>query len=55
MVTTAREADLGHGLKARRVLPFAKRRMVGPRIFMDHAGPVTLAPDDNQEWIPLPG
>jgi hypothetical protein len=46
MVITAREADLGHGLKVRRVLPYAKRRMVGPWIFVDHAGPVTLAPED---------
>ena len=48
MVINAREADLGHGLKVRRVLPFAKRRMVGPWIFVDHAGPVTLAPEDIQ-------
>ena len=46
MVINAREADLGHGLKVRRVLPYAKRRMVGPWIFVDHAGPVTLAPED---------
>ncbi|MFP8835176.1 pirin family protein [Hydrogenophaga sp. XSHU_21] len=45
MVITARAADLGHGLTVRRVLPYAKRRMVGPFIFWDHAGPVTLAPD----------
>ena len=46
MVITARAADLGHGLKVRRVLPYAKRRMVGPWIFVDHAGPVTIAPED---------
>ena len=44
MTITAREADPGHGLKERRVLPFARRRMVGPFIFWDHAGPVTLPP-----------
>jgi redox-sensitive bicupin YhaK (pirin superfamily) len=27
-----------------RVLPFAKRRMVGPFVFFDHMGPVDLAP-----------
>ena len=48
MVINAREADLGHGLKVRRVLPYAKRRMVGPWIFVDHAGPVTLAPEDTR-------
>lgn len=45
MVITARAADLGHGLTVRRVLPYAKRRMVGPFIFWDHAGPVALAPE----------
>ncbi len=48
MVITAREADLGHGLKVRRVLPYAKRRMVGPWIFVDHAGPVILAAEDTR-------
>jgi len=48
MVITAREADLGHGLKVQRVLPYAKRRMVGPWIFVDHAGPVTLAAEDTR-------
>jgi hypothetical protein len=48
MVINARAADLGHGLTVRRVLPYAKRRMVGPWIFVDHAGPVTLAPEDTR-------
>jgi len=38
----SREADLGHGLIVRRSLPQAQRRMVGPFVFLDHAGPVTL-------------
>ena len=42
MVIKARAADLGHGLQVRRVLPFAKRRSVGPFVFLDHAGPVPL-------------
>jgi redox-sensitive bicupin YhaK (pirin superfamily) len=42
MVINARAADLGHGLMVRRVLPFAKRRSVGPFVFLDHAGPVPL-------------
>lgn len=45
MVINAREADLGHGLKVRRLLPFARRRSVGPFVFLDHAGPVPL-PDE---------
>jgi redox-sensitive bicupin YhaK (pirin superfamily) len=44
MVINARAADLGHGLLVRRVLPFAKRRHVGPFVFLDHAGPVSLPP-----------
>jgi redox-sensitive bicupin YhaK (pirin superfamily) len=42
MVIDARAGDLGHGLVVRRVLPYAKRRMVGPFIFYDHAGPVVF-------------
>jgi redox-sensitive bicupin YhaK (pirin superfamily) len=45
MLIDARHADLGHGLLVQRVLPYRKRRMVGPFIFLDHAGPVTLAGD----------
>ena len=44
MLITARHGDLGHGLTVRRVLPYARRRHVGPFVFLDHAGPVTLAP-----------
>lgn len=44
IVINARAADLGHGLKVRRVLPYAKRRSVGPFVFLDHAGPVPLPP-----------
>lgn len=45
-VIDARAVFLGHGLLVQRVLPFAKRRMVGPFIFLDHAGPVKMAPED---------
>lgn len=34
--------DLG-GFSVRRVLPFAKRRMVGPWVFFDHMGPASFA------------
>lgn len=40
IVIDARAASLSTGLDVRRILPFRKRRMVGPFIFMDHAGPV---------------
>lgn len=44
MIIEARQAALSTGLNVRRILPFRKRRMVGPFIFMDHAGPVKLPP-----------
>jgi redox-sensitive bicupin YhaK (pirin superfamily) len=43
-VIKAREHDLGHGLMVSRSLPTGQRRMVGPFIFWDHAGPVVLDP-----------
>lgn len=45
LVIDARPADLGGGFNVARILPFRKRRMVGPFIFLDHAGPVNLPPD----------
>lgn len=45
LVIEARKADLGGGFEVGRILPFRKRRMVGPFIFLDHAGPVNLAAD----------
>lgn len=49
LVINARAADLGHGLTVRRLLPFAKRRSVGPFVFLDHAGPVPLPPEYNRK------
>ncbi len=42
VVLVPRAADLGHGLKVRRILPHANARMVGPYVFLDHAGPVVV-------------
>lgn len=39
LVIDARRRSLG-GFEVGRVLPFARRRMVGPFIFFDHMGPV---------------
>lgn len=39
-----RRRDLGGGIEVGRVLPFAKRRMVGPFVFFDHMGPIDVAP-----------
>lgn len=44
IVIKGREHDLGHGLMVSRSLPTGRRRMVGPFIFWDHAGPVVLDP-----------
>ena len=41
LVITQRRRDLG-GFVVGRLLPFGKRRMVGPFIFFDHMGPVEL-------------
>src|SRR3546814_19147248 len=41
--TTLFRSDLG-GFEVGRVLPYAKRRMVGPFVFFDHMGPVDMAP-----------
>lgn len=44
-----RDRDLGGGLQVGRLLPYAKRRMVGPFIFFDHMGPLELAPGAPRE------
>jgi redox-sensitive bicupin YhaK (pirin superfamily) len=44
IVIEARAAAISENMKVKRILPFRLRRMVGPFIFMDHAGPVTEAP-----------
>jgi redox-sensitive bicupin YhaK (pirin superfamily) len=44
MIIEQRRRNLGGGLDVGRVLPFAKRRMVGPYVFFDHMGPLDLVP-----------
>lgn len=43
MVIEQRRRSLGGGLDVGRVLPFAKRRMIGPFVFFDHMGPLDVA------------
>jgi redox-sensitive bicupin YhaK (pirin superfamily) len=43
-VIEQRRRNLGGAFEVGRVLPFGKRRMVGPFIFFDHMGPLDLAP-----------
>ena len=50
----AQAKDLGGGFVVRRVLPAAQRQAVGPFIFFDHFGPVTVTPADNHDVRPHP-
>lgn len=56
IVIEARKAALAPGMAVQRILPFRQRRMVGPFIFMDHAGPVQIAPSAaaNIDVLPHP-
>ena len=49
-----RDHDLGGGFVVRRVLPASVRQAIGPFVFVDHFGPVTSAPDQNQDVRPHP-
>jgi len=49
-----RTKDLGGGFLVRRLLPAFPRQGVGPFVFFDHFGPVTVAPDDNFDVRPHP-
>ena len=44
IVIEARNAAISESMKVKRILPFRLRRMVGPFIFMDHAGPIANLP-----------
>ncbi len=50
----ARNSDLSSGLRVRRLLPQLARRSVGPFVFFDHFGPVTLAPEADSDVGPHP-
>jgi hypothetical protein len=54
MVIDARKATLAPGMDVKRILPFRLRRMVGPFIFMDHAGPVDVKPQVASSMDVLP-
>ena|SRR5688572_30413506 len=54
IVIQAREAAISKELKVKRILPFRSRRMVGPFIFMDHAGPVVDMPAESSSLDVLP-
>ena len=48
LIIDQRRKDLG-GFEVGRVLPFAKRRMVGPFVFFDHMGPAAFQPGFGRE------
>src|ERR671911_3105392 len=56
IVIEARQAAISKYVKVRRILPFRLRRMVGPFIFMDHAGPVNepIIPAGSMDVLPHP-
>lgn len=54
LVIPARRKDLGDGFVVGRVLPDARRRMVGPFIFLDHMGPVAFKPGQGIDVRPHP-
>jgi redox-sensitive bicupin YhaK (pirin superfamily) len=54
IVIEARRAAIAPGMDVRRILPFRQRRMVGPFIFMDHAGPVNIQPEKVSSMDVLP-
>jgi redox-sensitive bicupin YhaK (pirin superfamily) len=54
LVMAARSADLGGGLRVLRALPQARRRMVGPFVFLDQMGPADFAPGQGMTVRPHP-
>lgn len=53
-IVEARASDLGGGFIVKRALPSAKRRSVGPFVFLDQMGPVTLPPGQGLDVAPHP-
>ena len=51
---TGQPKDLGGGFTVRRLLPAVRQRSVGPFIFFDHFGPVTVPPSANFDVRPHP-
>src|ERR1700750_1230798 len=54
IVIEARTAATSKSVKVKRILPFRLRRMVGPFIFMDHAGPIIDVPAEASSLDVLP-
>jgi redox-sensitive bicupin YhaK (pirin superfamily) len=54
IVIESRDAAISKFMKVKRILPFRLRRMVGPFIFMDHAGPILEVPSTTSSLDVLP-
>ena len=54
IVIEARSAAISAAIKVKRILPFRLHRMVGPFIFMDHAGPIADIPAEPSALDVLP-
>lgn len=54
IVIDSRTAAISPEMKVQRILPFRQRRMVGPFIFMDHAGPIVDMPSQPSSLDVLP-
>jgi redox-sensitive bicupin YhaK (pirin superfamily) len=53
VVVQGRPSEVG-GFQVRRSIPSAQRRRVGPFVFLDHMGPVDLAPGTGMDVLPHP-
>lgn len=56
IVISSRQAEIVPGFSVKRILPFQLRRMVGPFIFMDHGGPISMPKEiaSNLDVLPHP-
>lgn len=54
IIIDARTAAISSSLEVRRILPYRRRRMVGPFVFLDHAGPISTIPNDLTSMDVLP-
>lgn len=56
LVIPSRTAAISAEMKVKRILPFRLRRMIGPFIFMDHAGPISniTTPASELDVLPHP-
>jgi redox-sensitive bicupin YhaK (pirin superfamily) len=54
LIIESRPRDIGGGLMVGRVLPFVRRRMIGPFIFLDHMGPATFRSGEGIDVRPHP-